>query len=96
MKEKQKAFSEEFEKVQKKKTVRKRVSAKAWKIPEGLDRIQKIEWEIDNRLSGGRDILDLTLKQLFDISKTHRQVNHSGNSDNKKQQHPNNNQEPMR
>jgi len=70
------------------------INKEGWLIPEGLDRMEKIEWEIDNRLNGGKAQLDLTLSKLFDISNKNK--NTTPKSGIVYKEHPNNNIEPAR
>ena len=82
-----------------KRSVQKPVSSKkrgkrGFAIPEGLSRQEKIEWEIDNRMSGGSPQLDLTLSKLFDISEKLKRVAPPPSAEGLS--HPNNNKEPQR
>ena len=64
-----------------------------FKIPKGLSRAEIIEWEIDNRLNGGKPQLDLSLTKLFDLSE---KFNKRTNINTNKKIHPNDNKEPTR
>jgi len=67
-----------------------------WLIPDNLTRSEKIEWEIDHRFSGGEAQLDLTLKQLIDLSEKFNRASPLNINKKETKVHPNNNQEPMR